>query len=287
MRRHAKSSWALASWILLATFFCAIDSVHADVSLPAILSDNMVLQQGKAIPIWGKADAGEKVTVTWNGKSETADAGPDGKWIVKIKTKKGQGPADLTVAGKNILTVHNVLVGEVWVCSGQSNMQMSVKSSNNSDAEIAAAKDPMLRLFTVPDKVADQPKDDVKGSWTECTPETVPNFSAVAYFFGRELRKTLSVPVGLIHTSWGGTPAESWTSDAALKSEPELQPILENWSKKVADYPEAKRSMMRTSRNGKKRLTKPRPKANRSPASAPQNPRDRGIAGSHRDFITP
>ena len=117
----------------------------------------------------------------------------------------------MTISGKNVIEIKNIMVGEVWVCSGQSNMQMAVQSSANAKQEIAGAAYPKIRLFTVKRKVAEKPQSDCEGSWTECSPETVPGFSAVAYYFGRTLHKELNVPVGLIHTSWGGTPAEAWT----------------------------------------------------------------------------
>ena len=145
----------------------------------------------------------------------------------------------MTLKGKNTITLRNVLVGEVWVGSGQSNMQMAVQSSADAKNEIANATYPKIRLFSVERKVADAPQEDCKGSWVECSPETVPGFSAVAYFFGRELHKQLNVPVGLIHTSWGGTPAEAWTCQKMLKSDPDFKPILERYADAVKNYPQA------------------------------------------------
>jgi sialate O-acetylesterase len=154
---------------------------------------------------------------------------------------KAGGPYEMTFSGKNKITIKNIMVGEVWVCSGQSNMQWSVKQSANPEQEIADANYPDIRLFTVARKVAEQPQPDCSGNWTLCSPETVPDFSAVGYFFGRELHKELNVPIGLIHTSWGGTPAEAWTRREALEKERDCAPILQRYDDAMANYPQAKK----------------------------------------------
>jgi len=191
----------------------------------------MVLQQKMPVPIWGWADPGEKVTVTLGDAKATATAGQDGKWMVKLEPMAAGGPHAMTVAGANTIALKDVLVGEVWVCSGQSNMQMSVRASNDAEKEIAAADYPNIRLFTVARKIAEQPVDDCQGSWVACSPETVPNFSAVGYFFGRKLHKDLDVPVGLINSSWGGTLAEAWTSHEGLLVDDDFKPILQRAEK--------------------------------------------------------
>ena len=213
----------------------------ADIRLPAIIGDNMMLQAGEKAPIWGWADPDETVylSVSWHRMERRVSADTDGKWAFTITTPPAGGPYEITLKGKNTIALKNILVGEVWVCSGQSNMQMTVQSSNNAEEEIAAAKYPKIRLFSVARKVADAPQDDCEGSWVECSPETVPGFSAVGYFFGRELRKKLDTPIGLIHTSWGGTPAEAWTSPAIMKSDPDFEPILKRYADAVANYPTA------------------------------------------------
>jgi sialate O-acetylesterase len=200
---------------------------RADVRLPKIIGDHMVLQQGKPLPVWGWADAGEKVTVTVGESKATATADDDGKWMVKLDAMEAGGPCQMTVQGNNTITLEDILIGEVWVCSGQSNMQWPVTASDKPQEEIAAADYPNLRLFTVARKVAEKPMDDCEGSWAACSPQTVPGFSAVAYFFGRHLHKELDVPVGLINTSWGGTIAEAWMSHDGLLGEPDFEPILE------------------------------------------------------------
>lgn len=213
--------------LLSTAVLLAAASVQADVRLPKIFGDHMVLQQKLPIQVWGWADNGEEVTVTIGEKKATATAAADGKWRVTLDALEAGGPVEMTVAGKNSITLTDVLIGEVWVGSGQSNMQWTVAASDNAEQEIAAADFPRIRLFTVARKAAAEPQEDVEGVWTTATPETVKNFSAVAYFFGRELHKELDVPVGMINTSWGGTIVEAWTSHETLQSDPDFQAILE------------------------------------------------------------
>jgi sialate O-acetylesterase len=216
-------------------------TVFADIKLPAIIGDNMVLQQGEKVAIWGWADPGEEVMVgvSWRSMKWAVTADEDGKWSFKMASPKVGGPYKMTLTGKNSITIKNILVGEVWVASGQSNMQFAVRQANNAEQEIAEANYPKIRLFYVKRTVADEPQSDCEGSWVECSPETVPGFSAVAYFFGRDLYKELDVPVGLIHTSWGGTPAEAWTRRGVLEAMPECAPILKRYADAVENYPKA------------------------------------------------
>ena len=218
-----------------------VGAVFADVKLPAVISDNMVLQQGMEVPIWGWAEPGEHINVTFSkhGMGWGIIADKEGKWRFTIPEPKQGGPYELIFKGKNTITIKNIVVGEVWVCSGQSNMQMSVRSSANAEQEIAAADYPNIRLFTVERKVAEQPQSDCVGRWMLCSPQTVPGFSAAAYYFGRKLHKGLNVPVGLIHTSWGGTPAEAWTRREVLEKEADAAPILKRYDDAVAKYPQA------------------------------------------------
>ncbi len=221
---------------------CAADA-WADVKLPAVISDNMVLQQGMEVPIWGWAEPGEQVmvSVSWHSMAWGVSADKDGKWMFKMNPPKVGGPYEMTISGKNSIKIRNILVGEVWVCSGQSNMAMPVSRSTNAEQEIAAADYPNIRLLTVERKTAEQPQADCVGNWSLCSLQTIPDFSAVAYYFGRELHKELDVPVGLIHTSWGGTPAEAWTRREMLEVEPDFALILERFADVVAKYPEAKK----------------------------------------------
>ena len=200
----------------------------------------MVLQRGKEVPVWGTAADGEKIIVEIDMKAikETKETtAKDGKWMVRLAALQAGGPYTLTIKGKNTVTLKNVLVGEVWVCSGQSNMEMSVNSSADAKRNIAESKNPMIRLFTVPKNPQPTPQTDVVGKWVECGPVTVGGFSAVAYFFGRDLQKTLNVPVGLIHTSWGGTAAEPWTTREALSGNPQFKGLVANQDAAIKNYP--------------------------------------------------
>jgi sialate O-acetylesterase len=198
----------------------------------------MVLQRGMPVPVWGTAANGEKVTVRFQGQTAAAVA-EDGKWSVRLAAIEAGGPAELVISGDNTVTVKNVLVGEVWVCSGQSNMAMTVSRSENAEEAIARSANPEIRLFTVPRGGADEPQTEVDGSWSECGPETVGGFSAAGYFFGKHLQEELGVPVGLINSSVGGTPAEAWTGRPVLASKPELKSILDAHAETVKRYPEA------------------------------------------------
>ncbi len=194
--------------------------LRADVKPHALCSDGMVLQQRMKVNIWGTADKGEKVSVTFRSKTASATADDQGRWLVTLSSGNAGGPFPMTIAGNNQLVYKNVLVGEVWVCSGQSNMEQSINGSDKSDQEFAKGlpHNPMFRTFNVKKSPQTTPIDDTAGDWTDAKPETVGGFTAVGYFFGRDLNETLKVPVGLIHTSWGGTRAEAWTSRTALDS---------------------------------------------------------------------
>ena len=188
--------------LVLAGLLATSGLARADVKLPKVLASNMVLQQKQAITIWGTADAGEEITVSIGDNKATAKTGADGKWSVKLKEMTAGGPHEVVVKGKNEIKLTNVLVGEVWVASGQSNMEWSVAASLNPKEEIDAAKYPNIRLFHVRKTPAVVPQEVVLDrDWSECSPETISNFSAVAYFFGRHLQKELNVPIGLINTS--------------------------------------------------------------------------------------
>jgi sialate O-acetylesterase len=217
-------------------------SARADVKLPSLISDGMVLQQGAPVTIWGWADEGEQVTIKIRNQVATTIASQR-KWSVTLDPMKAGGPYEMIIAGKNRTTLKDVFVGEVWVCSGQSNMEWSLAASFEAKKHIENATNPKIRLFTVPHLKSDVPLDDTTSSWKSCTPETAKTFSAVGYFFGRDLQKALKVPVGLIHSSWGGSPAEVWTKESVLAANPELKSILEdsaraaeNYRKQLADY---------------------------------------------------
>ena len=200
-------------------------SVQAEVKMPNIFGSNMVLQREKNVPVWGWANPNEKVTVKFNGQTKETTANEAGKWQVILDPLTAGGPFKLEVSGTNALAFDNVLVGEVWLCSGQSNMQMSVKSSLDSEKEIAAANYPEIRIFQIPNVMNNLPQNNVNSTWKICSPETVPGFSAAAYFFGREIYQSLKIPVGLINSSWGGTRIEPWTPPVGFQSVPELKNI--------------------------------------------------------------
>lgn len=218
----------LRSWLwTLAVVGLLQGSAVADVKLPALFADQMVVQRDIKIPVWGWADPGEKVKVTLAGKTAETEADQNGKWRVALAALPAGGPHELVVEGKNTLKRSDVLVGEVWICSGQSNMQWTVKQSANAAEEISAGNHPRLRMFTVQRAAKGEPQADCNGQWQAASPETLANFSAVAYFFGRKLQKELDVPVGLINTSWGGTLCEAWTSIEKLQGDPDYKPILD------------------------------------------------------------
>jgi sialate O-acetylesterase len=200
------------------------------ISAPAF-SDNMVLQRDLAAPVWGWTTPGQRVTVTMSGKTATAVADTTGKWMARIGPFAAGGPHTLTISGPQTVTLNNVMTGDVWICSGQSNMEQGIGVSANPQEEIANANHPNLRLFTVPKRIGTVPQSLVVGSWQPTTSQTIASggwggFSAVAYYFGRELHNTLKVPIGLIHTSWGGTVAEAWASAEALDKMPDFRPSL-------------------------------------------------------------
>jgi sialate O-acetylesterase len=211
-------------------------SLRADVKLPSVFSDHAVLQQGVKVPVWGWADPGEKVSVTVGDQKATAEADGKGRWKVSVGPLKAGGPVTLEVRGKNRVTVRDVLVGEVWLCSGQSNMAMTVSRAKDFEEEREAAKFPRIRMFKVANRPARTPQEQVPGSWAVCSPETVGGFSAAAYFFGRELHRKLGVPVGLINSSVGGTAIEAWTSAEVQKGKTALKPIFAEWDKRARAY---------------------------------------------------
>src|SRR5437016_12289574 len=176
-------------------------AASAAVKLPAVIGDHMAIQRDQAVPIWGWADPGELVTVRLAGQQKTATATADGKWRIDLDPLPVGGPHEITIQGSNSLTIREVLVGEVWLCSGQSNMEMPVNRALNKDQEVAAANFPQIRLFKVKRAIATDPQSDCQGQWHVCSPETVGPFSAAGYFFGRRLHQDLKVPIGLLEAA--------------------------------------------------------------------------------------
>lgn len=210
----------------VALYCLCAASAFAAVKPNPLFSDNAVLEQGTKVPVWGTADNGQEVTVSIQGKSATAKT-ENGRWMATLENLEAGGPFEMTISsGDEKIVVKNVLVGEVWVASGQSNMQWPINKSADPEKVVAESANPKLRLLTVPRVASDTPLDTVDVKWVECGPETTPEFSAVAYHFGRALQAKLGVPIGLINTSYGGTPAEAWTSKAVLEANPAFKPML-------------------------------------------------------------
>jgi sialate O-acetylesterase len=198
--------------------------LHAEIKLPAIFGDHMVWQQQTEAAIWGKTNPGKtvKVSPSWDHKSYTVRADAQGNWKVKVKTPGAGGPYNILVSDGKPVVLNDVMVGEVWICSGQSNMEMKMKGYGNqpvsgSNEAIATSSNPSIRLFTVDHKTSLIPLDDFSGKWVECQPENVAEFSATAWFFGQMIQRVIGVPVGLVVSSWGGTRIEPWISEAGLK----------------------------------------------------------------------
>jgi sialate O-acetylesterase len=238
--RKAPAELVAVSLCVTALLLVVPAAVVGDVRLPSIFGDHMVLQQGKPISIWGWANQGEKVTVTIGGQSQSAFAGNDGKWIVELNAMPAGGPHRLTVKADRTITLRDVLVGEVWVCSGQSNMALLVGEAKDSDLETKTAKYPNIRLITLPQIGPQGPQEDFEGEWRVCSPETVATFSAVAYFFGRQLHQTLGAPIGLIANAVGASGAEAWVRRDLLEADQRYRPLLQRYAEFERAYDEEK-----------------------------------------------
>ena len=218
----------LAAALLLA---CGARHANCEVRLPGMLSSHMVLQRERPIHVWGWSDPGEKINVELHGVSRAVAADRMGSWSVYLPPEPAGGPFQLTVSGSNKVVLDDVLIGDVWFASGQSNMEMPLKGFNgaplkNSEEEIAHARQPRIRLINFPKKAVDFPQRNIDAHWTECTPETAANFSAAAYFFGRDLAERERVAIGLIDSTWGGTPAEAWVSLQSISTDAALMPVF-------------------------------------------------------------
>ncbi len=223
----------------------AVSSVDANIELPSVFGHHMVLQRNLPIKVWGNAQHNEKVTVEFAGQTATAIANIHGEWSLSLPAQKANAkPQTMTLTGNNTIILNDILIGDVWVCSGQSNMEWPLRNANNKEAEIAAAQFPNIRLFNVVKETSPVPLEDVNASWAACTPQSSAQFSAVGYFFGRNLHQHLNIPIGLIGTYWGGTPAQSWISHPALraaltdfnKAIDDLENVYGNKDKLMADY---------------------------------------------------
>jgi len=273
-------------------FLLSVQQVLADVRLPRLIGDGMVLQRDVTVALWGWADAGEVIKVLLDGTEvAVATAGADGKWRANLPARPAGDPATIVLRGKNTITLKNVLFGEVWLCSGQSNMLFEVREARDAGKEIPAASYPKIRLFSVGLNPASQPQDDCdimsKGpgserfnKWVECSPRNVGSFSAVAYYFGRELHKELNVPIGLVHASWGSTSAEVWTPLEVLNSDSDFAPILDrsnDYSRKFKEEAlpkyEKELAAWQKAADAAKEAGKPEPKRPRAPTAPDKHPK--------------
>jgi sialate O-acetylesterase len=215
--------------LLLAASLLGAFSGCAEVTLPAVFGDHMVIQRGLPVHVWGKAGPGETVSVGFRGHHATTTADDIGEWSVYLWAGEAGGPFELTANG---VTIHDILAGDVWVASGQSNMEFHLRDAENGSTEAAGANFPRIRAFHVKNNSAVHPMDDLAADpWVVCSPETAPQRSAVAFFFARELQAKQDVPIGIIETSWGGTPAEAWTSLDALSHDASLMPVFSEWAR--------------------------------------------------------
>ncbi|MDW8851393.1 sialate O-acetylesterase [Flavobacterium sp. MMLR14_040] len=200
---------------------------NANVRMPLLFSDGMVLQRNKEIPVWGWAEANEKVEVRFNKQTKTIQADKDGKWMIKLSAEKAGGPFELIITGKNKIVIKDVLVGEVWICSGQSNMEFQMYKVMNAEKEMADADYPMIRHFGVAQDLSGSPKEDLKqGKWLVANKENIRDFTAAGFFFAKKLYAELKIPIGIINTSWGGTNVETWTSDEAFQKSDEYKAMI-------------------------------------------------------------
>lgn len=218
-----------AKLTVFATAFLFVQSTFGHVGVPQIFSSNMVLQQQQENRVWGWGDPGDKIEVSIALQTKTTTVGDDGRWQVTLDPMDVGGPHRLVISGHNQIVLDNVMIGEVWICSGQSNMQWSVSRSNDSDLEHMTANYPNIRLISVPQVGTDKPQTDFNGAWKTCTPQTAAEFSAVGYFFGRQLHQTLDVPIGLIDNAWGGSACEAWINRDVLNSDGRFDALMEHW----------------------------------------------------------
>lgn len=234
MRLHNLSY--LTPFLACLLALCTIQA-KADVSLPNIFGDHMVLQQKQKNKVWGKADPGEAVRVQFHESVQETEAGDDGMWSVMIDPAPAGGPYELSVKGKNSIVIKDVLVGEVWICSGQSNMEWRVNSSNDPDMVKVAANYPEIRMINYPNTGSQTPIfTHANSNWMVCSPATVGDFSAVGYFFGRQLHQSLGVPIGLVNDAWGGSAADAWINRDLLEADEQYKPTLDRWKAMEKQY---------------------------------------------------
>ncbi len=228
---------------IIFCLFLGSEAMYGQVEPAGVFGDHMVLQRDRMIPVWGTAASDETVMVQFNRQTKTITANAEGKWKIELEACPAGGPYEMTISGEESVTFSDIYVGEVWLCSGQSNMDMTVAREDrywcgvlNEAEEVAAAEYPLIRVFDVEFATKDEPQTEVKGMWEVCSPQTVGHFSAAAYFFARQLHQKLNVPIGLVTTAYGASTAEAWTSRPALEAEPSLRFLLEAYEKSCQAY---------------------------------------------------
>src|SRR5580693_2500563 len=240
----ARSSWGesiaprmkKSRIFVYSLFFVQVSPLCAEPVLPHLFSDHMVIQRETEIRIWGRADPGEGISVSLRNETGQTTADADGRWKITLPAMRAGGPFTLTVQGKKRIVFRDVMLGEVWVASGQSNMTYALSGATGGEKEILHAIYPGIRFFTVPRKIAIEPQTDtLPAAWEVCSPGTSKSFSAVSYYFARDLHKALGVPIGVILSAWPGTAGEEWTDPESLGREPILKPIVERWDASAAD----------------------------------------------------
>ncbi|MBT3380599.1 MAG: sialate O-acetylesterase [Lentisphaerae bacterium] len=251
---------------------CAAWSLRADVKPAALFADHMVLQRGQNLPVWGWADVGEKVTVSLAGQSGSATADAQGDWKIVLKPVTSSEALQMTIKGTNEIVIKDILMGEVWLCSGQSNMNMRVASCKDAAQVKAAADLPKIRHFQIRNTVCPEPTRNLAGTWTVCSPKTVAAYTGTGFFFGRSLFEELNVPIGIVHSSWGGTPAEAWTSKEDLGRSENLQPILERFQTALEQYPEKKKAWEEKVEAWKEKVAKQKAEGEKKLARKPRPP---------------
>lgn len=260
--------------MILAALILIPSIISSEIKLPSVIGSHMVLQQKQPIVLWGFAEPGEAITINFRGQTAKALTDDEGRWKLILKAVNADSsPSSLTVSGSRSpsLTLVDILVGEVWLCSGQSNMEWRMDRTHSPGPEILRARYPRIRLFQIPRKATAEPQFDVEAAWETCSPETVRDFSAVAFYFGWELHQNLDVPIGLIESAWGGTRIEPWTPIAGFESVPDLEPLIEDIHQAALEY----RELVRQSLDSWKKWVTSSEKAlasNETPPAAPDPP---------------
>jgi sialate O-acetylesterase len=254
---------------------CVLPLSQAKIKLAPLFTDHAVLQRDKPVPVWGTAEAGETVTVKFHEQACSVQAGADGRWMAWLPSLPAQSAgADLSATGTSVVTLHDVVVGEVWLCSGQSNMTFPLRRADHAEEVVAAAHLPLIRQFTAVQTTAAQPQESGRGGWQICSPEVAGHFTAVGFFFGQELAEKLRVPIGIVESAWGGTPIEAWIGAESLASDPKFQVVHDRWQADLAARPKnqaAYEALLRAWKAGGKASPTPTLPGNLRPSSGPSS----------------